>query len=160
MYSLATDYRVMSPIGTTGRPLVVGLNEAMLGFSAPYFVVEALVHTVGPRAAEHLLTTGALVTAADALRWGLVDEVSASEEGAEEGEGRSGAALVAACLERACSVAQHLAEAVPPAAWYASKMAVRGSFVEGLLDRGYADVESTLQRVMDVDVQQRITVYR
>jgi len=53
----------------------LGLNEVVVGIPLPGVILQALRRLVGPREAEKLSVTGQLVTAEEARRIGLVDEV-------------------------------------------------------------------------------------
>ena len=53
----------------------IGLNEVQVGLTLPPVIFKALKLLVGPRQAERLAVGGLLVSPAEALRAGLVDEV-------------------------------------------------------------------------------------
>lgn len=53
----------------------IGLNEVRVGLPLPPVILAAMRRLVGPRHAERMSVTGALVSAAEAARIGLVDEV-------------------------------------------------------------------------------------
>lgn len=53
----------------------IGLNEVQVGIPLPESIHAALVRRVGPHAAERLGVRGSLITAAEAFRIGLVDEL-------------------------------------------------------------------------------------
>jgi 3,2-trans-enoyl-CoA isomerase len=77
--ALCSDYRVMArhanqPNGKSA-PFRIGITVARAGFAAPTFLDANLALVVGERPAERLLTSGAMLTADEALRMGLVDEV-------------------------------------------------------------------------------------
>ncbi len=69
--SLFCDYRVM----TEGN-FKIGLNEVAVGIPLPEAIFRALVRVVGPRQAERLSVTAAMIPPTEALRIGLVDEVA------------------------------------------------------------------------------------
>jgi 3,2-trans-enoyl-CoA isomerase len=73
--AICTDYRVLAE-----GPYLVGLNEVEVGLPVPDAVYRALAHVVGPRTAERLAVTGALLSPAEALRCGLVDELAPAGE--------------------------------------------------------------------------------
>ena len=73
--ALFTDYRVFAD-----GPFMVGLNEVQVGLTLPPVVLRALTFTVGERQAARLGAGGYLLSPAEALRWGFVDEVAAPEE--------------------------------------------------------------------------------
>ena len=68
--ALFCDRRVMA-----AGAFKIGLNEVRVGLRMPRPIHAAAVHVVGTRRAEELCTSGALYTAAEALAFGLVDEV-------------------------------------------------------------------------------------
>jgi len=78
MIATSCDYRLMVP----GKARI-SLNEINFGSSVFAGSVEMLKRLVGPRMAENVLYSGAMYTAEEALRMGLVDRV-ASEENLEE----------------------------------------------------------------------------
>ncbi|HEX2222806.1 MAG TPA: enoyl-CoA hydratase/isomerase family protein [Thermoanaerobaculia bacterium] len=53
----------------------LGLNEVQVGLPLPPVILALLQRQVGPRHAERLAVSGALISPAEALRVGLVDEV-------------------------------------------------------------------------------------
>jgi enoyl-CoA hydratase/carnithine racemase len=57
----------------------IGLNEVQVGIPLPQVIHSVLVRIVGPRQAERLGARGLLVSAGEALRIGLVDELVAPE---------------------------------------------------------------------------------
>lgn len=69
--ALCCDYRIMAD-----GPYRIGLNETQVGLVAPEGIQALLARVVGPHRAERLLVAGAMVDAAEALRIGLVDEVT------------------------------------------------------------------------------------
>lgn len=70
LMSISCDYRVMA----TG-PYRIGLNETLLGITAPFWFKDTMVNTVGHRETELALQLGKLYSAEEALKVGLVDEV-------------------------------------------------------------------------------------
>lgn len=69
--ALCCDYRVMAD-----GPYRMGLNETQVGLVVPEGIQALLARAVGPHRAERLLVAGAMVESAEALRFGLVDEVT------------------------------------------------------------------------------------
>jgi enoyl-CoA hydratase/carnithine racemase len=69
--SICADYRVLAE-----GPYLMGLNEVEVGLPVPDVVYRVLSHVVGERTAERLAVTGALLSPAEALRCGLVDELA------------------------------------------------------------------------------------
>jgi Delta3-Delta2-enoyl-CoA isomerase len=80
-----------APAGGTGLPLFcdwrimadgefkIGLNEVQVGIPLPAVILAALRRQVGPRQAERLATAGLLMSPAQALEIGLVDELVPTE---------------------------------------------------------------------------------
>ena len=75
MLALFCDWRVM-----TEGDYKVGLNEVPVGLVLPPVILAGLRRLVGPRSAERLAVTGELISPAEALRVGLVDEVVALDK--------------------------------------------------------------------------------
>lgn len=73
--ALCCDYRVMAD-----GPYRIGLNETQVGLVAPEGIQTLLARVVGPHRAERLLVGGTLVDATEALRIGLVDELTGIDE--------------------------------------------------------------------------------
>jgi Delta3-Delta2-enoyl-CoA isomerase len=69
--SMFCDYRVM----TEGN-FKIGLNEVAVGIPLPEALLRACVRIVGPRQAERLSVTAAMIHPEEALRIGFVDEVA------------------------------------------------------------------------------------
>jgi enoyl-CoA hydratase/carnithine racemase len=57
----------------------IGLSEVQVGLPLPPVILSALRRLVGPRQAERLAVTGLLVSPAEAVQLGLVDEVVPAE---------------------------------------------------------------------------------
>jgi enoyl-CoA hydratase/carnithine racemase len=58
----------------------LGLNEVRVGIILPPMILAALRRQVGPRQAERLAVTGALISPQEALNVGLVDELAPAEQ--------------------------------------------------------------------------------
>jgi Delta3-Delta2-enoyl-CoA isomerase len=72
--ALFCDWRVMAE-----GEWKVGLNEVAVGLTLPPLIHHALQLVVGPRQAERLAVTAALILPAEAVRIGLVDEMISTE---------------------------------------------------------------------------------
>ncbi|WP_329740688.1 enoyl-CoA hydratase/isomerase family protein [Dyella sp. A6] len=70
--ALFCDYRVMAE-----GAYKIGLNEVQVGLTVPDCIQFALRRVVGTYRAERLLVAGAMIDAAEALRCGFVDEITA-----------------------------------------------------------------------------------
>jgi len=117
--ALCCDYRVMAR--GNGR---IGLNEVQVGLYPGAFIADLLVRCIGERPAGHLLLSGALLTPADALSCGLIDELVDAE--ALQGSAR-------AWLERCLSA--------PPQAFAMTRRLVRQGALRAseLMDREALD---------------------
>ena len=73
--AICCDRRVMAE----GR-FSIGLNEVQVGIPLPPALFGALGRVVGQRAAERLAVAGEMVSAEEALRLGLVDELAPGDE--------------------------------------------------------------------------------
>ena len=73
--ALCCDYRIMAE-----GPFRIGLNETQVGLVAPEGIQALMARVVGPHRAERLLVAGAMPDAAEALRIGLVDELTGIDE--------------------------------------------------------------------------------
>jgi len=73
--ALCCDYRIMA-----NGPFRIGLNETQVGLVAPEGIQALLARVVGPHRAERLLVAGAMPEAEEALRIGLVDELTDIDE--------------------------------------------------------------------------------
>ncbi|WP_256646628.1 enoyl-CoA hydratase/isomerase family protein [Thermomonas paludicola] len=73
--ALCCDYRIMAD-----GPFRIGLNETQVGLVAPEGIQALLARAVGAHRAERLLVAGAMPEARDALRIGLVDELTDLED--------------------------------------------------------------------------------
>lgn len=72
--NLAADYRIMA--AGNGR---IGMPELLVGVPFPPSVLEAVRFAVPPQHLQALIYTGRTLTADDALRYGIVDEVAAPD---------------------------------------------------------------------------------
>ena len=75
MLALFCDWRVMAQ-----GEFKLGLNEVQVGIPLPPVIVGGLRRLVGPRRAEYLGVSGALVSPDQALVAGLVDEVVPADD--------------------------------------------------------------------------------
>lgn len=81
---MACDYRIMA----TGKAKIA-MNEITLGLSVFAGSIEMLKFCVGPRKAECILAGGAMYSARQASKLGLIDQVSPVEQLAEEARTRA-----------------------------------------------------------------------
>lgn len=73
--ALCCDYRILAD-----GPYRIGLNETQVGLVAPEGIQYLMKRVVGPHRGERLLVAGAMPDAQEALRIGLVDEVTDIDE--------------------------------------------------------------------------------
>lgn len=73
--TLFCDWRVMAD-----GDFKLGLSEVQVGIPLPPIIIAGLRRLVGLRNAEHLGVSGALISPAQALRVGLVDELAPAEQ--------------------------------------------------------------------------------
>ena len=117
----------------------IGLNEVRVGLPLPPVIFAAMRRLVGPRQAERMCVSGALVSPAEAARIGLVDEVVPADQ----------------VVERAAAIAAELA-ALPRAAMTETRRLARADLValyEDVHDRDGEDAaggkESEIESVLD-----------
>ncbi len=72
---LVCDYRVMSR-----GDYRIGLNETRVGLIIPPVLQNAMARLVGPRVAEHMLVTGAMIDPEKAFQTGFVDALETGYE--------------------------------------------------------------------------------
>jgi len=75
VFPLFCDWRVMAE-----GEFKIGLSEVQVGIPLPSVILAALRRQVGPRHAERLATAGLLMSSAQALAVGLVDELAPAEQ--------------------------------------------------------------------------------
>ena len=73
--ALCCDYRIMAD-----GPYRIGLNETQVGLVAPEGIQALMARVVGVHRSERLLVAGAMVDTAQALRIGLVDELTGIDD--------------------------------------------------------------------------------
>ncbi len=137
--SLYCDFRVMSE-----GDFKIGLNEVQVGIPLPPIIFKAMRRVVGSRQAERLCVEGSLISAAEAHRIGLVDELAAPERVVDRAVEwcRSILALPA----RAMAVTRGLARA-DLAALFAAETEAE---VHGVLDDWFSDeTQRTLKELME-----------
>lgn len=71
MLTLCCDYRIM----TNSEKASIGLNETKLGITAPYWLADLMIRTIGFREADKAMALGQLYNPSQALEIGLVDEL-------------------------------------------------------------------------------------
>jgi 3,2-trans-enoyl-CoA isomerase len=104
---LFCDWRIMAD-----GEFKIGLNEVQVGIPLPAVILAALRRQVGPRQAERLSTAGLLMSPAQALEIGLVDELVPTEH----------------VVERAVAWCQTLL-ALPSEAMLATRHEARGDLI-------------------------------
>eukprot|EP00586_Coscinodiscus_wailesii_P020580 CAMPEP_0172507868 /NCGR_PEP_ID=MMETSP1066-20121228/207161_1 /TAXON_ID=671091 /ORGANISM="Coscinodiscus wailesii, Strain CCMP2513" /LENGTH=296 /DNA_ID=CAMNT_0013285577 /DNA_START=48 /DNA_END=938 /DNA_ORIENTATION=- len=138
LIAMCADYRVM----ISKKTATIGLSETKLGISAPLWMADLMVRTVGTREAEKGLCLGLLYVPGQAMGIGLVDEVV--EEKKME--------------ERAREVAM-MWTGIPPEARVKSKMDCRMRYVEDLERSRKDDLDSFCEFVLREGVQRNLGLY-
>jgi len=75
LMAISCDYRVMAK-----GPYKIGLNETLLGITAPFWFKDTMANTVGHRETEMALQLGKLYSADEALAVKLVDELAEPQD--------------------------------------------------------------------------------
>lgn len=119
----------------------IGLNEVRVGLPLPPVILAAMQRLVGPRQAERMSVSGALVSPAEAARIGLVDEVVPPDQ----------------VVERAAAIAAELA-ALPREAMAATRRLARADLVALYDDAGGQgaaanEIEAVLDSWFSVEAQ-------
>lgn len=147
--ALGCDYRVMArgPAGDSeGKRLYrIGLNETKLGITAPAWTMPAYAYVLGSRQAERMLQLGETPTADEALKLGLVDEVTADEP---------------SCVSAAFRQAEKFLSVPQQSRWMARDM-MRREYLQMMAtqeDRQY-DTEFVTQLISSPEVQQNLDSY-
>lgn len=78
--SIFCDYRVMARSADAAKPFRIGLNEVQVGLSVPEVIQCALRRLVGRYRAERMMVAGQMLDSEQALRIGLVDELTDADE--------------------------------------------------------------------------------
>lgn len=120
--SIFCDHRVMAD-----GDFKIGLNEVPVGLPIPPVILGALSRLVGPRQAERLAVSGLLISADEAARLGLVDELAPLEW----------------VVLRAIEVCQGLLD-LPPRAMTETRRMARAGLVRLFDDADEAEVEKVL----------------
>ncbi len=129
---LCCDYRV----ATDAPGARVGLNEVALGLVFPPKILRIVTHRVPPRSVHEVVLRAALYSPSDALRLGLVDEVTPDTR------------------RRAVERIQELS-ALPRAAYTASKRALRAGVTTFDAPIYEAALQSTFPAWTSDDIKQR-----
>jgi 3,2-trans-enoyl-CoA isomerase len=136
--ALYCDLRVMAE-----GEFRIGLNEVRVGLPMPPVILAAMRRLVGPRLAERMCVSGALVPPAEALRIGLIDEVVPPEQVVERAVAM--AAELAALPRTAMAETRRLARADLVAMFDAA-----GAEMENLLDSWFsAEAQSTMRALVE-----------
>ncbi|MHB8678757.1 MAG: enoyl-CoA hydratase/isomerase family protein [Rudaea sp.] len=78
--SIFCDYRVMARSVDPAKPFRIGLNEVQVGLCVPEVIQSALRRLVGTYRAERMVVAGQMLEPEQALKIGLVDELTGVEE--------------------------------------------------------------------------------
>jgi len=142
MLALCCDYRIMASSPPSGKPPMIGLNEAKFGIVAPPFLGNLMLRTIGMRRGEAALSLGTLYNSEQAVEIGLVDEIVPLEN----------------VMTRSKEVALQWAS-IPPHARVASKMLARKRYLDELVDTRNDDIEHFRQFVLNEKVQSNLGLY-
>jgi Delta3-Delta2-enoyl-CoA isomerase len=131
------DYRIMSK-----GPFKIGLNETLLGITAPFWFRETFINTIGYRESEKALQLGKLYTSDEALAINLVDEL----------------------VEPANLMAQaekHMQSwlKIPSVARELTKSSMRRDTLSKLLAQKEADIENFVEFISKEFIQKSLKVY-
>lgn len=129
--SLFCDYRVMAE-----GPFKIGLNEVRVGLTVPDNIQMVLRRIVGAYRAERLVVSGTLVTAGEALAYGLVDETTNVDQ----------------VTTRALFWMNELL-ALPPEAMLATRAIARADLVAAYSDPGALPVDSFVDSFFNPQTQ-------
>jgi 3,2-trans-enoyl-CoA isomerase len=140
LLAMSCDARVMSLGGA--KVSTIGLNETKIGLVAPPFFMDTMVHTIGTRQTEKMLTYGSLVDAVEAKRIGLVDETVERDE----------------VMPRSIAALDELI-AIPDGARRATKMLMRQAALKRLTNSREADVEEFISTITSPPVQKMLGQY-
>ncbi|NXP50748.1 ECI1 isomerase, partial [Heliornis fulica] len=138
LLALSCDYRIM----VENPKFSIGLNETQLGIVAPFWFKDAFVNVVGHRVAERSLQLGSLLTAPEALRFGLVDELVAEEKLQEKA-----AAIMAQWL------------ALPDHARQLTKAMMRKVVLDRLVAHREEDIENFVSFISKESIQKSLRMY-
>lgn len=121
--SIFCDYRIMAE-----GDYRIGLNEVQVGLPLPATILRAFIRLLGPHQAERLSVSGQLITAAEALRVGLVDELVPLDQ----------------VVPRAIEWCQGLL-ALPPRAMATTRRQARADLVRIVEEGAHAETEPLVQ---------------
>ena len=173
LLAAACDERIMASGGRFG----IGLNESKLGIVAPSWFADALQPLVGQRRLERMLQLGSLLSPAEALEAGLVDELAehgggnpirgaargvegGEEEGQGQGKSRSGgdAPPRSPVLTRAHERLQQYVT-VDPQARQMAKLLLRSDAIERLREKKQEDADAFVAFCLSPRYQANISEY-
>ncbi|KAJ1067370.1 PREDICTED: enoyl-CoA delta isomerase 1, mitochondrial [Capra hircus] len=136
--ALACDCRVLAD----NPKYHIGLNETLLGITAPFWFKDAYVNTIGHRASEQALQLGYLFPPSEALQVGLVDQVVPEDQ-----------VLSTALSEMARWLA------VPDHARQLTKNMMRKATADRLLRQRDADIQNFVSFICRDSIQKSLQVY-
>ena len=116
--ALHCDYRVAAR-----GDFKMGLNEVQVGLPVPFTIGRVLASIVGVRKAQELTMQGKLISPAEALAWGMVDELVEPEE----------------VIGRAVEWSQRLVS-LPPIAMNTTRLQAKADVLQQLADSNDAQV--------------------
>lgn len=137
LLACSTEYRIMY------RNFTIGLNETKLGIVAPTWFIDSMKNVIGMRQSELALTAGYMFSTDEALKVGLIDEITESKE-----DGLNKAALF---LKRFSKVS--------PLARAATKSLIRRDTIEKLIKTKEHDLKVFVNDVENPQIQKSLEVY-
>ncbi|XP_040448467.1 enoyl-CoA delta isomerase 1, mitochondrial [Falco naumanni] len=138
LIALTCDYRIM----VDNPKFSIGLNEAQLGIVAPFWFKDTFVNVVGHRVAERSLQLGSLHPAAEAHKFGLVDELVPEEKLQEKA-----AAVMAQWL------------ALPDHARQLTKSMMRKTVLDRLVAHREEDIQNFISFISKESIQKSLRMY-
>lgn len=137
LMAISCDYRVMSK-----GPYKIGLNETLLGITAPFWFKDTLVNTVGHRESEMALQLGKLYSAEEALAVKLVDELAEPQDVLPKAQEQ---------MAKWCKIPQHAREL--------SKSSMRHETMSLLMSQKANDIENFVNFITKESIQMSLKMY-
>jgi 3,2-trans-enoyl-CoA isomerase len=137
LLAMSCDYRIMSR-----GPYKIGLNETLLGITAPFWFKDTMLNTIGHRETEKALQLGKLYSAEEALSVNLVDELADPDKLLQQAEEQMKKWLQ-----------------IPTMAREITKSQMRGETIRKLISQKEADVDRFVTFTMKDSIQKSLGLY-
>jgi len=137
LMAISCDYRIMS-----SGPYKIGLNETLLGISAPFWFRDVFVNTIGYRESEKALQLGLLYSPEEALKIKLIDEICAPQD------------LLAKAEQQMIAWSK-----IPTVARELTKHSMRRDTLSKLIAQRESDTENFIEFVSKEFIQKSLKVY-